>query len=116
MPLQLPAFPDTPRHSYTVTLGDRQYVCHFTWRRRLGSWHWTLETREGEPLWRGLRLSPGERPGLGRQGDRLPDGVFLVAGPDPYAREDFGDRLLVVFVPDDEIPEAESSGPEIELG
>jgi len=114
--VQLPGFPDAPRHRYTCTLGDRQFVCVFTWQPRLASWHWTLRTREGDPIIRGMRLSPGASPVRSRVDPRLPAGYFFVAGPDPYDRHDLGDGLAVVFIPIDEVPDPPESGPEVVLG
>ena len=115
MSVQLPGFPDDPRHRYICTLGDRQFEVEFTWRPRPGSWHWTLRTREGDPLIRGVRLSPGASPVRSRPDPRLPAGYFFVVGPDPYDRDDLGDSLAVVFVPIDEVPPSPETGPEVVL-
>jgi hypothetical protein len=107
----LPGFPQSPRHRYTTTLGDVQLEFEYTWYPRLESWHVTVRTRDGEPIARGLRLAPGAAPLHGRVDDRLPDGVFLVAGPSEYGREALGETLGLVYVPADEVELPEADGP-----
>lgn len=99
----LPGFSEAPQHRYTTTLGDVQLEFEYTWYPRLQSWHVTVRTRRGEPIARGLRLAPGAAPLQGRVDDRLPDGVFLVAGPSNYGRDALGETLGLVYVPAEEV-------------
>lgn len=104
MGLILPAFPEIPCHSFTVTLGEAQYNIRMTWRDRTQSWYMDLYDVENNPLALGKRLAPGWAPLAGTLRD--PEGgYFYVSGEDGYKQEDLGKTLQVIFYTMEEIGE-----------
>ena len=108
MAVLLPTFPTVPSVIYTVTLGEARFRVRLTWRDRPngGGWYLDLWTAAGTAIALGRRLSPETSPLPLNCHAEAPAGHLLVKGPDPYVRTDLGRDLLLVFVPDDEVPDA----------
>lgn len=106
--VQIAGFPTYPRHSQTVTLGGKVLRLTFTWRARTASWYVDFRQADGTAIALGRRLSPGWSPVAGLRSDALPDGVFLVFGPDDYERNDLGTALRLVYLPTEDLPEQEA--------
>lgn len=103
----LPGYPVYPRHSFVVTLGDLRYRFTFTWRERSSSWYMDLYTQDGTELVLGKRLVPGWSPLAGVDlGEHALGGVLYCRGPEDYERNDFGDTLVLVYVPQADIDAA----------
>lgn len=103
----LPGYPAYPQHSYVVTLGERRFRMAFTWRARPASWYMDLYDAEGTALALGRRLSPGWSPiASASLGERGPDGTLYCRGPEDYERMDWGDTLVLVFIPPADIDAA----------
>jgi len=101
MPRLLPAFPNIPSHQVPVELDGESYIVRFQWRPRLRGWYMSLFTEEREPLWRQRRLTPDISPNL--HIERPPPGLFLVRGPERYARDTLGEDLQVIYYSEDEV-------------
>jgi hypothetical protein len=100
-----------PAHSRSFTIDEGEFIFEFTYRKRTSSWYIDVLSAEGEPLASGRRLTPGWNPLDYYARPPLPLGVFLVTGPDNYAKNDLGERLLILYVPEAEIPEPPSLIP-----
>ena len=92
----------------TFTLEEREFIFDFDFRKRTKSWYVSISTAEGEAIATGRRLSPGWTPFEFYNRPPLPLGLFLVTGPGNYAKNDFGNRLFIIFIPQEEIPPAQS--------
>jgi hypothetical protein len=86
------------------TIEEQEFIFDFEYKKRTASWYVSLLSAEGEEIAAGRRLSPGWTPFEFYDRPPLPLGLFLVTGPNNYAKNDFGDRLLIIFVPENEIP------------
>ena len=78
----------------------------FTWRERLAAWYLDIYDLDDVPIILGRRVTEQWAPLAGHAlGDELDRDVLLVVqGPSPYAREDLGDRLMVLLVPRADLP------------
>jgi len=107
MPTRLPAFPDLPEHSYTVTLGDAVYTLRFVWRERLAAWYMDLGDSTGTPIVQGVRLTTSWAP-FESHGITGLAGVIYVRGNAEPRREDIGVTTFLMFYPTDELPASET--------
>ena len=107
---QLAAFPESPQHTQTVSLGGVQFRVTFTFRDRTSSWYMDLRTIGEEDLALGRRLSPRWGPVLNLALVGGPKGILWVEGPEPYARFDLGGLLVVKLVDPSELPVATTEG------
>lgn len=87
-------------YEFTITLDGVVYGFLIKWNTRTGLWYFDLRNSDGETLASGIPMFPGL--GLlsrfGRQ-DFPPGLLFVhhVDGIEPYAKEDLGDRLLLMY-------------------
>lgn len=102
---EIPAFPEIPAHTIQVSLEGSDYVISYTYRERGSNWYMGLFTVQGEPLYRGRRLSPDSSPHFNIDVPGAPPGQFIVRGPADYSRFDLGNELKLVYVPISEILE-----------
>lgn len=108
----LPAFPDIPQHTMTLTLGGRTYRYQRTYRPRLNAWYIDIKDKDSEQIVGGRRLC----------GEWLPlesiavdfDGALYVRGPDVYRREDLGGDLREVYISPEELEDAAASDEYLE--
>lgn len=54
--IEIPVSLDTPLYTERVILDGREYVLRFDWNGREGRWYLGLETAEGSPLYRGIKI------------------------------------------------------------
>jgi len=92
----------------SFTIEEQEFVFDFEFRKRTGSWYISVSNAQGEAIATGRRLSPGWTPFEFYDRPPLPLGLFLVTGPSDYAKNDLGDRLLIVFIPENEFPPAQT--------
>lgn len=106
----LPGYPVYPQHSFVVTLGEARYKVTLIWRERSSSWYMDLHTQDGTELVLGKRLAPGWSPLAGVDlGAHALNGVLYCRGPEDYERNDLGDTLVLVYVPQADIDAAASA-------
>jgi hypothetical protein len=116
MSIEIPVFETFAKHKYTARLetAGLEYLLAFTWHPRAASWYLDLSTADGEAIVLGKRVV-AEWDLLVRTKNPLrPRGVLLVTdtsgeGVDPVFQEDLGNRVRIVFIPDEEFGEASTT-------
>lgn len=98
-------FPEFPRNSQTVALGNRNFRLRFTYRGRTDSWYLDVFDVQNNPIVLARRITAFWSPLFGVVDDEIP-GVLFVVGPDDANRFDLGGRLKLLFVPFADLPEA----------
>lgn len=99
---------DVPRFDLSVVLDESTYVLGLDWSDRTGLWSLSLSLPDGTLLLAGLAIMHGR--GLIRQHPvtDLPPGELACwdttgAGLDP-TRDTLGSDVVLIYVPEDEIP------------
>ena len=88
-----------PDQLHVVPLGGVTLIIRARWDARNKRWRLDIADADGVDIAVGLTLVP-DMPLLGgRRFDGLPDGIWLVEGPELYDREDLGQSLTVTWVP-----------------
>lgn len=106
----LPVRSDYPHYDFSVELDSRTYVLEFRWNERDGGWYLSISADDGEVLlsarkvtvdWpltaqvRHVKMFKGELFAVDTTGQ----------GKDPL-EDDFGKRVVLLYVSPDELPEA----------
>lgn len=89
-------------YAYEVALGATTYRYRLTWRAIPAAWYLDLDTAEGAPLLRGVRVCCGALYGARLRDPRFPAGVLACedtsgAESEP-TRESLGAQHLLVWV------------------
>lgn len=118
MALLLPTF-DEPAYEYDVTLDGRDYVLRYTYSERQDAWSLDVMLPDETELATGLKLS-ANIPLLHRYNDdRLPAGQLLALSmedpPQDPGRHDLGSKVRMVYIPADELPDADDDSSPISI-
>lgn len=96
--LILPTRADADRYARTYTLDDVTIRLHFWWWPASGAWYVDLDDSLGVRLLSGQRVTPSAPLWPDRTMPGLPPGVVIVDGPDPYAKEQLGSAVRLLYV------------------
>lgn len=94
-------------YEQTVTLDGSRYLLRLMWAERSRRWYLDLETTDGTPIRRGIKVV-ADRPLTERltMDDRPPGELWCVdrsgGGVDPDIR-DLGDRCLLLYVEEESV-------------
>jgi len=114
--LLIPTNSNYPDWTETVQIEDRSYRIRGSWDTRLQSWRLDIGT-EDEWICQGAKAVANCPIWHKRKHDDLPAGRFFLldqsgAGEDP-GRDDLGDRVVLLYVPEDEFPADSSTDDEL---
>ncbi len=107
--IQLPLVPSVARYRISTALDEVQYLFDVQWNGREGVWHFDLLTEDAAIILSGISIVLGVvSPGWRSVDARMPPGMFQVRdlsdnGIDA-GFDDLGDRVVVYYVPIDELP------------
>ena len=93
MPLLIPLDARSDRNRLTIDLGGVDVGVRWYWLPRCAGWYVDLEQPDGTPISTGLRLTPAAPLNAPGANEFLPDGRFVVSGPDSYTRDDLGGQV-----------------------
>lgn len=102
---EVATFSELPAFEQVVELDGQEYRLRLEYKSRTGSWYLDLRDTTGREIVVGRRLSPEFSPTFNLFLENGPPGVLLARGPDNYDRHDLGEDLVVVYVPEGELPE-----------
>ncbi|MFB6373826.1 MAG: hypothetical protein ABEN55_12130 [Bradymonadaceae bacterium] len=112
---EIPTDPEVPAFTQDVELDGVEYRMRFEYKQRNGGWYLDLYTATGDPIVLGRRLTPEWSPMFNLFLDDGPPGILLIRGDDDYDRGDLGSDLVVVYVPESELPDLEEDTREVRL-
>lgn len=108
MPIQrIATFPDEGQFSEQVVLGDTTYRLRFTYRTRQSAWYLDVYAEDGSAIRLGRRLNVKTLPMAGVVGSGMNGILYVPGGPERYVQADLGERLLLFYVPADDLPDAD---------
>jgi hypothetical protein len=93
MPDLIPLDASDPRSRTVVDLAGVEVGVRWYWLPRAAGWYVDLERPDGTPIATGMRLTPAAPLNAPGASPYLPDGRWVVSGPDAYGREDLGRQV-----------------------
>lgn len=106
--LRIPVRAEVPFYTQRTSLDGRSYLFTFKWNQRSGFWFFDFADQDEDPIVSGVKVVP-EIPLLRRIIDeRRPAGELIVTDltgdGEPPGYSDFGDRMILMYVPYEDFP------------